>query len=136
MVWSQEDLGKLVLRLSIGGLMLFHGIFKIVNGIGGIEGMLAAKGIPAIFAYGVYVGEVVVPLMLILGIKVRIAAGILIFNMLVAIYTVFGFNICALDSTGGWVIEHQLLYILPAVAIMLLGSGSYSLCRCLNKCKR
>lgn len=136
MVWSQEDLGKLVLRLSIGGLLLFHGIFKMVHGIGGIEGMLAAKGIPTFFAYGVYVGEVIIPIMLILGVRVRIAAAILILNMLMAIYTVFGFNIFALDKTGGWVIEHQLLYILPAIAIMLLGSGSYSLCSCFKKCKR
>ena len=28
-----EDIGKLILRVSIAGLMLFHGFFKLFNGI-------------------------------------------------------------------------------------------------------
>lgn len=122
-----DDLGKFILRLSIGGLLLFHGIFKIFNGISGVEGLITSKGLPAFLAYGVYIGEVVAPIMLILGIKVRIAALIIIFNMLMAIYSVYGFNIFGLDATGGWIIEHQLLFLLPCVALFFLGGGSYSI---------
>ena len=32
-----EDIGKLILRVSIAGLMLFHGFFKLFNGIDGIK---------------------------------------------------------------------------------------------------
>ncbi|MFZ8579874.1 DoxX family membrane protein, partial [Klebsiella quasipneumoniae] len=41
---SHEDAGKLLLRLAVGGLMLFHGLHKLLDGVDGISGMLAAKG--------------------------------------------------------------------------------------------
>lgn len=37
-----EDAGKLLLRLMIGGLMLFHGVFKARNGVAPIVGMVEA----------------------------------------------------------------------------------------------
>ena len=54
----QEDLGKLVLRLTVGGLLLFHGIHKLLNGIAPIKAMVAAHHLPDAIAYGVYLGEV------------------------------------------------------------------------------
>ncbi|HIE8860294.1 TPA: DoxX family membrane protein [Klebsiella quasipneumoniae subsp. similipneumoniae] len=53
---SHEDAGKLLLRLAVGGLMLFHGLHKLLDGVDGISGMLAAKGLPGFIAYGVLVG--------------------------------------------------------------------------------
>ncbi len=50
-----DDLGKLVLRVSLGVLILLHGLFKLQNGIDGIIGMLASHGLPALLAYGVYI---------------------------------------------------------------------------------
>lgn len=41
---SHDDAGKLLLRLAVGGLMLFHGLHKLLDGVGGISGMLVAKG--------------------------------------------------------------------------------------------
>ncbi len=61
---SHEDAGKLLLRLAVGGLMLFHGLHKLLDGVDGISGMLAAKGLPGFIAYGVLVGEVVAPCLL------------------------------------------------------------------------
>ena len=43
---ENADLGKLIIRLTLGGLMLFHGIAKLLNGIGFIEGELASHGLP------------------------------------------------------------------------------------------
>ena len=122
-----HDLGKLILRLCVGGLMLFHGIFKLQYGIDGVSGLLESKGLPTFMAYGVYVGEILAPLLILIGYQVRIAALIEIFTMLVAIYSVFGFSIFGLDSTGGWVIEHQLLYILPCLALFFMGGGRYGI---------
>ena len=39
---SHDDAGKLLLRLAVGGLMLFHGLHKLLDGVGGISGMLVA----------------------------------------------------------------------------------------------
>ena len=49
------DLAKLLLRLCVGGLMLFHGIFKITHGADMYVGMLESKGLPGLMAYGVYI---------------------------------------------------------------------------------
>ena len=121
------DLAKLLLRLCVGGLMLFHGIFKITHGADVYVGMLESKGLPGLMAYGVYIGEVLAPLLIILGYQVRISALIVAFTMFMAIYLVYGFEIFALDSYGGWVIELQLLYILPCLALFFMGGGKYAL---------
>ncbi len=55
---KNNDLGLLILRLSIGILMLFHGISKMIYGIDFIEGLMSSKGLPGFFAYGVYVGVI------------------------------------------------------------------------------
>jgi putative oxidoreductase len=54
-----EDFGKLILRITLGGLLLFHGVHKLLNGIAPIKAMVTAHGIPDAVAYGVYLGEVV-----------------------------------------------------------------------------
>ena len=122
-----ENLGKLILRLCVGGLMLFHGIFKLINGVDGVIKLLEARGLPSFMAYGVYVGEILAPILIIIGYRVRIAALVEIFTMLIAIYNLYGFNVLSLDNTGGWVIEHQLLYIMPCLALLIMGGGSYAI---------
>ena len=52
-----DDQAKLLLRITVGFTMLFHGIAKF-NGIGFISGTLAGIGLPEIIANGVYIGEV------------------------------------------------------------------------------
>lgn len=83
-VLTHEDFGKLLLRFAVGGLMLFHGLHKLFAGIDGISGMLIAKGFPCFIAYGVLLGEVVAPCLIILGILTRPAALGLAFTMVVA----------------------------------------------------
>ena len=69
-----DDLGKLVLRLTLGLLLIFHGIAKLKGGISGISGMVAGAGFPAALAYLVYVGEFLAPLLVIVGLFTRPAA--------------------------------------------------------------
>src|SRR3546814_15157272 len=69
-----DDAGKLVLRLSVGVLMLLHGIHKLLHGVDGIGGMLAGMGLPTVPAYGVYLGAVVGPLLVTLGLYNRLGA--------------------------------------------------------------
>lgn len=119
--------GKLLLRLTIAGLMLFHGVAKLFGGVEGIEGMLASQGLPTVFAYGVYVGEVVVPVMMILGVFMRLASLVFAFNMAVAIALAHSGDVFSLGEHGGWAIELQMLYLLGAVAIALLGAGRFAI---------
>ncbi|MCE2946988.1 MAG: DoxX family protein [bacterium] len=124
-----EDVGKLVLRLTLGLLMLLHGIAKIRTGIGGIEGMLEANGLPAFIALGVYVGEVVAPLLLILGFHARTGSALIVVNMLFAIGLAHLGDVASLNRTGGWGIELQAFYLFTAVAVLLLGPGRYAINR-------
>lgn len=123
----RADLGKLILRISIGGLLLFHGIAKLVNGIGWMAGLLGGIGLPAFVGYGVYVGEVIAPVLLLAGKYTRPAGLVVAFNMLVAILLARRDAIAALNRGGGWDIEIEMLFLLGGVAIWFLGSGRYAL---------
>lgn len=124
-----EDLGKLVLRLTLGGLLLLHGIAKIAGGVGPISGMVSSIGLPAALAYGVYIGEVLAPLALMLGVYVRIAALVIVVNMLFAIGLAHMKDLGSLNAGGGWAIELQAFFLFTAVAVALLGPGRYAFVR-------
>ena len=51
------------MRLSVSGMMLLHGVAKLRGGVDGIEARLGALGLPDFIAYGVFLGEVVAPLL-------------------------------------------------------------------------
>lgn len=122
-----DDAGRLLLRVLLGVLMLLHGVDKLTHGIGGIQDTLGRAGLPELFGYGVYVGEVIAPLFLIAGYKTRIAAAVFAFNMLVAALLVHSGDIFALGKHGQWKLELIGLFMFGAVAVALLGAGRYSL---------
>ena len=125
---AAEETGKLVLRLSVGILILLHGIAKLQNGIDGIMGMVSGMGLPAELAYGVYIGEVLAPILLIIGLWTRPAALIIAINMLMAIYLAHAAQLGMLnEKTGGWALELQGMFLFGAIAVALLGAGRFSL---------
>ena len=123
---NTDDAGKLVLRVAIGLLVLLHGIFKITHGVGFIGGILDKAGLPGFLAYGVYIGEVVAPLMMLLGVGARAGAAIVVANMLVALGLVHMGDLFVITKQGGWALELQGLYLFGALAVALLGAGRYS----------
>jgi putative oxidoreductase len=125
---KNDALGKLVLRLTVGVLMLLHGVHKIFNtgSVGLIGGKLSEAGLPSALAYGVYLGEVVAPLMIILGFWSRLGGVIAVGNMLVAIWLMHANDVFALTDHGGWALELQGFYLFGALAIVFLGSGRYA----------
>ena len=124
---SHDDGGKLLLRLVLGLLVLFHGIAKITGGNGFVTGALAKAGLPAEIGYLVYIGEVVAPLLLILGLWTRAAALILVIHMIVAVLLAHTRQLFSLAPTGGYALELQAMYLFGAIAVMLLGAGRYSM---------
>jgi len=126
-VLENADLGKLLIRLTVGGLILFHGIAKVFNGLGFVEGLLASHGLPTELAWGVYLGEIVGPLMVILGYQTRIGAMLIVINMIVAIALAHTNELLALSQTGGLALELQLFFLLNAAAVIFLGPGKYKL---------
>ena len=124
---SGEDLGRLVLRVTLAVLLLFHGVSKLVGGIGFITGMLEKAGLPAGIGYLVYVGEVVAPLLILFGVWTRLAALIVAGNMIVALLLVHTKQFFTMSESGGWALELQGMYFFAAVALALLGAGRYSI---------
>ena len=119
-----DKAGKFILRVALGVIILFHGIAKLTGGIDPITGMVAAQGLPAFLAYGVYVGEVLAPAMLILGFYARIGGALVAINMMLALFLAHRPELLTLNAqSGGWAIELQALLVFSALAVMLMGPG-------------
>ncbi|MDQ2695970.1 MAG: DoxX family protein [Pseudomonadota bacterium] len=124
---TADDIGKLILRLTLGVLMLFHGVGKLLGGVGGIAGMVQGIGLPASLAYGVYIGEVLAPILVVLGWYARVGAGLIVANMLVAILLAHPTDILTLGRSGGWGLELQGFFLFTALALAFTGPGRLSI---------
>lgn len=123
---KNNDFGLLILRITIGLLMLLHGISKFGGGLEFISGMLVEKGLPGFFAYGVLIGEILAPLLLIVGFRTRIAAIVYAINCLVAVLMVHTADIFKLSDHGGWELELLGLYFFASLALFFTGGGKYA----------
>jgi len=124
-----EDTGKLILRLTLGMLILLHGIQKLTGGVDWMDGMLVASGLPVFFKYGVYLGEIVAPVLVILGFHTRIGAWLIAVNMLFAIGLAHWNEVFAFTESGTLAIEKQYMFMFSAIALALIGPGRYAINR-------
>lgn len=126
-----DALGKLILRLSVGGLVLLHGVAKVLHpdALGFIRGQLEASGLPDALVYGVYLGELVGPILVILGIFTRLGAFMIVVNMVFAITLVHSTELLQLTQHGGWQLELQGMFLFGAAAILFMGGGRLALMR-------
>lgn len=122
-----NDIAKLILRLSVGVMMLFHGFDKVINGIDGIKQLTVSAGFLEFLAYSVFIGEVVVPIFILLGAYARAASLVLAFNMAVAIFLAYGNSLFSLGKHGAPVFELPFLYLVMSILIFMLGSGKYAI---------
>ena len=72
-------------------------------------------------------GEIVAPLLLILGIATRPAAWIIVINMIMAIGLAHANDLFVISKSGGWFLEVEGLMLIGALAVALLGAGRFSL---------
>ena len=124
-----DDTGKLLLRLMLGGFMLFHGYAKITKGVSGIETSLVTMGLPAWVAYGVYIGEVFAPLLIIVGYYARVGGASIAINMIFAITLSHSKQLLDLGKSGGWALELQGFFLLTGLVILLIGPGRFAINR-------
>ena len=122
-----DSSGKLLLRLMLGVFMLFHGYAKITKGVSGIEASLTGIGLPAWVAYGVYIGEVLAPLLIIVGYYARVGGAIIAINMIFAIALSHSRQLLDLGRSGGWALELQGFFLLTGLVILLIGPGRFAI---------
>jgi putative oxidoreductase len=117
---SMLPIGLLLLRLGFSGLMLTHGIPKLMNLVEGnleFSDPLGIGAVPSLIL--TVIGEVVCPILIIIGYKTRLAAIPAAITMAVAAFMVHG-----ADPIGTK--EKALLYLFAFVIIALTGPGKYS----------
>ncbi len=130
---STASLGILFLRVCTG-LMMFFG-----HGLGKIQGFAKMKDgfpvpdffplkymSPSVSLMATIGAEAVCSVLIILGLATRPAAFIFAFTMVVAAFGIHGDGPWFLGQGEGPK-EPALLYLIPAVAILLAGAGQYSL---------
>ena len=115
-----DNVGKLILRAVLALLILLHGIAKIPSGAADIVENAGFLG------YGVFLGEIVGPVLLLLGWHGRIGAALIAINMLFAIGMAHSHEILMLGKHGGWAIELQGMYLFTALALVFTGPGRLS----------
>ena len=116
------DMALLVVRITVAGLMLAHGLPKLEMLLSGdpvqfpaVFGLSAASSLAlAIFA------EVVCSVLILVGLGTRLAVIPLIFTMLVAAFYIHSADPFARK-------EPAMLYLIPYVMLLLAGSGKYAL---------
>lgn len=117
---NNYNLGLLLLRIGFGGMLLTHGIPKLLKMLSGDFSFGDPIGIgePASLVLAV-LGEVIFPILVIVGFKTRLSSIPIIITMVVAAFIVH-----AADPLGTK--EKAILYLIGFVAIALLGAGKYS----------
>ena len=138
---TSDDPAITVLRLVLGVVFFAHGAQKTLGWFGGY-GFSGTMGfftqgmhIPAAFAFLAICAEFLGSIGLLLGLLGRVAAFGICCNMLVAIFTVhwhFGLFANWFGNQKGEGIEYHLLAIAIALAIMIKGSGAFSIDRALS----
>lgn len=121
------DFSKLLLRVVLGLLILAHGISKIKSGPDMIVDLVVQHHLPAFVGYLVYIGEVVAPALLIVGLFTRAAAAIIVINMIFAVLLAHTDELFSMDKSGGYALELQALYLVTAIVVALIGAGRYSI---------
>ncbi len=123
---SNTDFASLILRVSIGGMFLLHGVGKpFVVGMDSVIPRFVAQGFPVWTAYFSTGIEILGGLMLLVGLYSRLASLLLIpVSLGILVYHLpngWVFH----NSGGGW--EYPQSILVSLIVIFLLGTGKYGI---------
>jgi putative oxidoreductase len=133
---TSQDVSLLILRVTVGGVILVHGLQKLFGWFGGhgvsgtIEAFHTYFGFPAIVTVLVIIVESFGMLSLILGFLSRVMAAALGVVMLGAIYFVtgrWGFFMNWYSEQRGEGFEFHILVIGMVLILVLKGGGKWSM---------
>lgn len=119
------DVGKLVLRLSLGTVILAHSAYLklFVFTLAGTAAYFSSLGLPSVLAYIVFTIEVVTGLAIIAGVYTRYCSLFLIPVLLGATWAHWGNGWLFTNTGGGW--EYPLLLTVLVFVQASIGDGKY-----------
>lgn len=123
----KPELSAFILRLALGIVLLAHSLYLklVVFTLPGTAAFFSSIGLPELFAYVVFLIEVIAGAALILGVKTRVVSAI-VFPILLGATWVHWSNGWLFSNTGGgW--EYPLFLAIMVLVQIGLGNGKYSL---------
>jgi len=121
-----QDHTAFILRLSLGTILLAHGLLKVfVFTIPGTVGYFDSIGLPAITAYLTIFGELVGGTALLLGLYTRLAALLSLPILLGATWVHIGNGWVFNSPNGGW--EFPALLVVLTAIVAIQGAGSFAI---------
>lgn len=124
---TKQQTGLLLLRVSIAFTMLIYGISKLTFGIDYIKDLVSQYGLPTFISYGVFIGEIIAPILIIIGFRTKLAGLVFAVNCFVAILMDRLPDVLSLNEHGGWAIGLIFIYMMFGIALFFTGAGMYAL---------
>ncbi|MEH7480874.1 DoxX family protein [Neobacillus drentensis] len=117
----KNEIGALILRVTLGALFLIHGIVKFQGGIENIVGWFESIGLPGFMAYGVALFEIIGGIGLIIGLATRLVSTLFGLLMIGAILKVkLSVGLFGNGQMAGY--ELDLAFLAMAVYLAINGS--------------
>lgn len=138
---TDDDVGRLIVRIALGLVMFPHGAQKLLGWFGGhgfagtLQFFTSQLGLPVAVVFLVILAEFFGSLALITGFLGRVGAFGILCVMLGAIFMIHlpnGFFMNWYGNQKGEGIEYHLLAIGMALAILVKGSGAFSIDRSMS----
>ncbi|GAA6139664.1 DoxX family protein [Arenicella sp. 4NH20-0111] len=123
---SKSDLASLIIRASLGTILLSHGLLKLlIFTPAGTVAFFESLGLPSIIAYLTISGEVALGVALILGILTRISAALSLPILFGASWVHASNGWLFSNQGGGW--EFPVLLIVLAVSVIVRGNDDFNI---------
>jgi putative oxidoreductase len=123
---SKNEIGTLILRVTLGALFLIHGVVKFQGGIENIVGWFSSIGLPGFMAYGVALLEIIGGIALIIGFATRTVSVLYALLMIGAILKVkLSVGLLGNGQMAGY--ELDLAFLAMAVYLAISGSKLLSI---------
>ena len=117
--------GIFIMRLALGVMLLAHSLYLkyFIFTLPGTVDFFESLGLPGIFAYLVFVTEIIAGIAIILGVQTRFFAALVIPILLGATWSHWPNGWLFTNTGGGW--EYPLFLVFIALAQTGIGGGQF-----------
>lgn len=126
----KNEIGALILRITLGAIFFIHGVVKFQGGIENTAGWFESLGLPGVTAYGVALLEIIGGILLVVGFATRLVAALFALLMIGATLKVkLAIGLLGNGQMAGY--ELDLAFLVIAVYLVINGSKLFSVSKLL-----